>query len=328
MSYPIEAALLHATEVGELAMQALRERLRGVVIAKFEHSLYARFETGAFVSIGTQSIGAGPLNVLLARCDWLRLRDVPLAQTVEVRDEELALGARRIALAGAARWHPRRTPVPHELFCVRMRALTALAEKRAPAMGLGRLAFSSARGDADPVLRLARPAWDALERWLAHAVADAATGHAPEAVTGTLIGLGPGLTPSGDDVFCGVLITLKLLGCHHAAAALWSWLLAHLDERTSELSAAHLRAAALGHGHAALHAVLECNPDDHSALDAALHRLGRVGHCSGWDALAGGALVWRAFGCSGSDEARRQLGRVSVRRCNGDARALQRAALR
>jgi hypothetical protein len=286
---------LRAVAVGEVTLQAIRRRARGRVIAKFERSLYVRFENGAFVGIGTQSIGAGPLNVLLVQRDWLRLRNVSLMQAVEAGDGALAFGAQRIVLDGAARWHPGRAIMRREQFSMRLRALTARAERRVPAAGLGRLAFSADVSDADPVLHLAGPAWDALARWLAHAVTDTEAAREPEPVTATLIGLGPGLTPSGDDVFCGVLVALKLLGLDHAARALWSWLLAHLDERTSELSAAHLRAAAIGHGHAALHAVLECGADDEGALDAALCRLARIGHCSGWDALAGIALVWRAL---------------------------------
>lgn len=297
ISYAIDgdAAHLRAVAVGELTLQALRRRARGVVIAQFERSLYARFETGAFACIGTQSIGAGPLNVLLAHRDWLCLRNVPPAQTVDASDGALALGGLRIALSGAARWHPRRAPVLRELLAVRLRALTALAGRRVPAVGLGRLAFSTARCDSDPVLRLARPGWDALERWLAQSVAIGGAARAPEPVAATLIGLGPGLTPSGDDVFCGVLIALASVGFDRARAALWSWLRVHMDQRTSELSAAHLRAAAVGHGHSALHAVLDCSADDRSALDAALYRLGQVGHCSGWDALAGAALVWQSL---------------------------------
>jgi len=295
MSYPIEGESAHvrAVAVGEFTLAALRERVCGDVVAKFEHSLYVRFSTSAFACIGAQSIGAGPLNVLLAERDWPRLRTVSLPQAVEASAGVLALGKHRIALTGAARWHPRRSPVRRELLAARLHSLTALARRHVPRVGLSRLAFSPQAHYADPVLQLARPGWNALESWLVHAIAgNPAT---PEPEVATLIGLGPGLTPSGDDIFCGVLIAAAVLGLDQARGALWSWLLAHVDQRTSVLSAAHLRAAAIGHGHSALHAVLDCSADDESALDAALYRLGHVGHCSGWDALAGVALVWRTL---------------------------------
>jgi hypothetical protein len=67
------------------------------------------------------------------------------------------------------------------------------------------------------------------------------------------------------------------------AEGLWRWLQPRLKERTSAISAAHLAAAAAGEAHEALHEALN------GSLDFA--RLDAVGHCSGWDALAGAAAV-------------------------------------
>ena len=66
------------------------------------------------------------------------------------------------------------------------------------------------------------------------------------------------------------------------AAALWRWLEPRLSH-TSAISAAHLAAAATGQAHEALHRILDGDLDL-KALDA-------VGHCSGWDALAGAVAV-------------------------------------
>ena len=173
MSYPIEggSAHLRAVAVGEFTLEAFRERVCGDVVAKFEHSLYVRFARGAFACIGAQSIGAGPLNVLLGGGDWLRLRNVSLPQAVEASAGVLALGKYRIAFTGAARWHPRRSPVRRGLLAARLQSLTVLARRHVPRVGLSRLAFSPETHDADPVLRLARPGWNALESWLVHATA-------------------------------------------------------------------------------------------------------------------------------------------------------------
>jgi hypothetical protein len=79
------------------------------------------------------------------------------------------------------------------------------------------------------------------------------------------------------------------------AAKLWRWLAARVTRRTSEISSAHLAAAAAGEAHEALHACLN------GLLGAKAPRwndrfaqLERVGHCSGWDALAGAHAVARA----------------------------------
>ena len=66
---------------------------------------------------------------------------------------------------------------------------------------------------------------------------------------------------------------------------------------TSPISAAFLRAAAEGLGcealHAAIAAILEGQAD---AVADRVEALGRIGHTSGWDALAGAMLVLQAFG--------------------------------
>ena len=78
----------------------------------------------------------------------------------------------------------------------------------------------------------------------------------------SLIGLGPGLTPSGDDLLGGVLITLRALGWPQAADTLGCWLLPRARARTHAISYAHLACAAGGEGAAALHDTLAtlCSP--------------------------------------------------------------------
>src|SRR5574339_143055 len=132
----------------------------------------------------------------------------------------------------------------------------------------------------------AQPALEAIDRWLA--------GHALANEAARLIGLGPGLTPSGDDYLGGVLVGLRWLGRGAQADSLWRWLEPRLESGTSAISAAHLAAASGGQAHEALHEVL----DNLSAWQApdllpSLARLDAVGHTSGWDALAGVVAVAR-----------------------------------
>ena len=65
---------------------------------------------------------------------------------------------------------------------------------------------------------------------------------------GAQVGAGPGLTPSGDDVLCGVLLGLRLhpRGSSPLAAELWRAVEPRLTATTS-LSAALLREAAEGY---------------------------------------------------------------------------------
>ena len=120
------------------------------------------------------------------------------------------------------------------------------------------------------------------------------SGSAHEQAPVDLLGLGPGLTPSGDDLLCGALVALHAIGRVDASRDLHAAIAGAARSATSPLSNAFLQAAAEGHGYEALHtmiiALLENRP---FARD--LEVLGRIGHTSGWDALAGAAIVLQAF---------------------------------
>ncbi|RVX43045.1 uncharacterized protein DUF2877 [Nonomuraea polychroma] len=111
-----------------------------------------------------------------------------------------------------------------------------------------------------------------------------------------LIGLGPGLTPSGDDVLAGLLVTLRHLGrATGADRAVWlaDWLGATVTfdarTRTTPLSATLLHCAARGEASPEVLAVLR-GVAGGQALDPALRRLRRLGHTSGADLAQGVAI--------------------------------------
>jgi hypothetical protein len=110
-----------------------------------------------------------------------------------------------------------------------------------------------------------------------------------------LIGLGPGLTPSGDDYLCGIMIALTHTKGASLRNRLWQALEPHVSERTGDISLAHLAAAAEGFGSAALHDLLAAIVEGSSeAVPEALRAVTAIGHTSGWDALAGVASALRA----------------------------------
>jgi hypothetical protein len=108
----------------------------------------------------------------------------------------------------------------------------------------------------------------------------------------SLIGLGPGLTPAGDDFVGGAMIALRVCGTTAGDAPLADriagWALPLARERTNRISRAHLECAARGEGHEALHDLLCSFEKKH------LERLARVGHTSGLDAAAGALLALTA----------------------------------
>jgi hypothetical protein len=151
--------------------------------------------------------------------------------------------------------------------------------------------------DTGPLLYRAASGVSALQSWLISALRRGGTAPPRTPEIACLIGLGPGLTPSGDDLLGGALITLHALGRSRLAGHLAGQLLPVARERTHVLSLAHLRCAARGEGAAAVHATIGalCSPGSQE-LATALDSLAEIGHSSGWDALAGVSLVCRAIG--------------------------------
>jgi Protein of unknown function (DUF2877) len=105
-----------------------------------------------------------------------------------------------------------------------------------------------------------------------------------------LVGLGPGLTPSGDDLLAGTLAALRLLGGDAAfTAALADHISAVGRRRTTALSATLLRLAGQGNVAAEAGRVIKALSGQGS-LEEAARRLHAVGHTSGAD-LAQGLLI-------------------------------------
>ncbi|MBL8384348.1 MAG: DUF2877 domain-containing protein [Burkholderiales bacterium] len=105
-----------------------------------------------------------------------------------------------------------------------------------------------------------------------------------------LLGVGTGLTPSGDDFVGAALFTLRLL---HPADAAWTLAAARLAaaarSRSHAIGAALFADLAAGASFAPLHAL--CDAAAHRTADAALRAhaaaVAGIGHSSGWDMLAG-----------------------------------------
>jgi len=220
----------------------------GEVCAAFHRSCYLRFANERYACVGDTSLGRGPLNALV---DGFAPPAV----------------GERVFVSVSHVWAPAHLPV-------RFRSIEQTA---VPEEGLGCLLL----GKRNALAEHAAGALEGLDEWLRHGLA------VPTEVE-QLLGLGPGLTPSGDDYLGGAMVALHALARDKQAQALWRWLQPRVAARTSAISAAHLAAAAEGEAHEALHRVLqEPSPAAFAALSA-------VGHCSGWDALAGAAAVLRA----------------------------------
>lgn len=116
---------------------------------------------------------------------------------------------------------------------------------------------------------------------------DAATRAADE-----LIGLGPGLTPAGDDFVGGLFFAREIfgpVGSRTRWRAAGEIVCARARQATHPISAVLLTDLVAGRGHAPLHDLargLALGASAAALVDAA-RRLVRIGHSSGWDMLAG-----------------------------------------
>ena len=153
----------------------------------------------------------------------------------------------------------------------------------------------------DPLLGLARTPICNVAAWLSVALAHKSgpkSAPLPSSIK-DLIGLGPGLTPSGDDFIGGLMVALHYLGFAEIAAAIAGSVLPIASRDTNAISAQLLRCAAQGQAASTLFDVLDAILTGDS-LEAGLDAINAIGHTSGWDSLAGAALVCTAL--SGQQE--------------------------
>lgn len=263
----VRRARAHVSGAASTAVRPVlhAQRRPARVLAVFPYGVYLEVRTDQEPSVIALITGRAtrlPNSVLLAE---------PLPP-VEV-DDEASVGDRAIELGpltlGIRRWWDPAPPLGP--LTVGGLAASAALLTRPPDAGLAGnasvelLASSCARG------------------WLFGAVTAAEQ----------LVGLGPGLTPSGDDVLAGLLVTLRHLGAAtgvERAVRLAGWLAATVTfdarTRTTPISATLLHCAARGQASPEVIDVLRALAG-RQALRPALCRLHALGHTSGSDLAQG-----------------------------------------
>ena len=279
---------------GAQAQRFCKCRASARVVAVFARSFHLEAD-GDFVCIGDASIGRGPLNAIVELAGWAWVaRHLP-AVGAEACIGEGTMQCGRVALvtAAACSWLP--PPWPHnaerEALIAALEDLERLACGEAPVDGIARVALMDpACVPASALARVARPRIARLREWLGVRLARPMREPAPL----DLVGLGSGLTPSGDDLLCGALVALHAIGQVDAAHDLYAAISKAARHATSPLSAAFLRAAAEGQSSEPLHETIIALLENQNVAHP-LEAVARIGHTSGWDALAGAVLVLRAF---------------------------------
>jgi Protein of unknown function (DUF2877) len=257
----------------------------------------ARFDSGLYLAVGahhevlpvvTSDALALPTSVRLPMRSHAIRWGVGPGDTVLIGASSLHLGPHEVRVV--RRWRPSRVDAGAPAFSADRlgRLAEELARTSAGGAGAGGIAGGGgAAGTADPGLTgtadpgLTGPSGDVVRAALSgsHPVVTA--------LVEEMVGAGAGLTPSGDDALCAVLLVLRGAGAEEARA-LVDVAVGAAAGRTTSLSASLLRAAAQGYAVPALvdlvRAVLR---DDRDALVPALAAVLAIGSSSGRDLVAG-----------------------------------------
>ena len=287
---------LSAISIGPVAAEILAQDGDADVAAVFERSCYV-MTTYGYIAIGGEALGHGPLNVLLKAhlgpLDWIRLGVTREAKGA-IAKGRLSIGEQCVVdVSGAAVWHPEPWPAPKRAaIAASLPAIRTLAAPLCPSEGLSRLVLEAKPERSDRTARAAAPTVMQLVQVLPGALRTGQAGADLVRPATLLLGLGPGLTPSGDDLLGGLFLALSALGHTALRDALWEALAPELDLLTVGISGAHLAAAADGLGAETVHRALAAIvTNDNATLAGHLATLRGIGHSSGFDTLAGIVLA-------------------------------------
>ena len=203
----------HVTMEARSGDGAFLARVNGAAFAGVVHSAFRRavniacLADGELHTLVTNDLDDGPNSLVVAADDFLAM-GICQGDSVRAGGGSLAIaGKATVSVAGATTW---RTPVP-DRHCATGLLRRRLAEAEAAIWRSG-TPGGFIEGMADTEIarlttRMLHEGADGLALALGRGDTEAALAHA-----GRLLGLGPGLTPSGDDFLTGLLASRALCG--------------------------------------------------------------------------------------------------------------------
>lgn len=243
----------------------------GVVHSSFRQALNFRLDGELFSLLGEGQALAPAGMIVGGRSDFTRFapgaRVRMTADELVVAGESFSLRAAAVASTAIADHGPPDDRRISELAAV----LSQWLSRDPPAHGW----FDSLHNEASPYAPAMRRVWLALQA----AVRTGDDDQLVHACSG-LVGLGPGLTPSGDDFLLGMFLVLQWRAPGLGARILEQ---AARGASTTDVSQAMLRRALQGHASQLYLAVL----DPGAELESALAKARAFGHSSGHDCLCG-----------------------------------------
>jgi hypothetical protein len=277
------ARRVRASYIAPAAESWLEKARAPRVLQVFDGALNLIDKSAGVLSVVSLAIGPGPFSVVLepdlASANLLRIASmVNLDDTISYSPRDLDIGLLHVDVTGATRWQPK--PAWQKARRANwgwlmpwLDEVMSLEASGLPGSSLGDAAF----------LDRAREGLFFLHEGLSRRSTELC-----KRAAASLAGLGPGLTPSGDDF---------LVGAIHAIWATWSGpraltfstaMAREAVGRTGALSGAWLSAAARGEAAAPWHTFLEAAARGSlSESAAAAAKLLCTGETSGCDAMSG-----------------------------------------
>lgn len=257
-------------------------RLRGFVHSVFERVINVTAEDGDLFTLAARDIGNAPWT-LIADAEGFREAGIKPGDKVHAGSNVVYVGERlRIHLDGACAWQAELPRYPHDDS--RLQSNVAWARQECAQAAFRPAAEADTTAAGDKMAQLIQRRTSMLREALIEADIDSARRHGQ-----ALLGLGPGLTPSGDDYLVGLFAVLNMPGSPCAELVpVCAAIVEPARERTHAISVAALRAAARGRVLQPLSSLM-CAMQRGSAHEVrpVLDRVLAIGSSSGADMIAG-----------------------------------------
>ncbi len=279
--------VLRATSADAMLLQGLPVRpQRARVHSVFARALNVALDGERLLTLAQRDADAAPDAIVVDLPSWAPFAITPGAD-VQLASDRIDFGdCFSVTLAHVRPWQGRLPLYAHSDDVLRHHLPMAQRHVHKHGEGIaGTRAFSPDGSSVDRAMVAAvHYNTDGLCQALAHDDMPRARAHAER-----LLGLGPGLTPSGDDFLLGLLAALNLPGSPaRACCSLGTHVVEWAGKRTHLISAAALRHAANGRVRASVIGLCEALMHATAAqMLSALDQVMRIGSSSGSEIAAG-----------------------------------------
>ena len=289
-------------------------RTLGEVAAVFQRALYLRDIDGGMICVAHEKAHDAPLTIRAAIPRQFEFDKAGITIGMPVgraaQGEVTIGGGLVLAMSDAVEWRPAEVvaTTTAEQVLKGLRRVSFELGKGAPDIGFASL-VSQVESLADektprplPGTGLLNAALPPIEQLVQSIRLRDSRG--VDMAVKSLLGLGPGLTPSGDDFLCGFMVagiaTIKALGPDGIPSREFEVALSdvaesvslHAASMTTDVSASFLKYATQGIASSAVHKLIEdlLVVSEQGEIISAASALTEVGHSSGWDCLLGTLL--------------------------------------